>query len=189
MNQDQEVNGNRYTVTRERKRRKLDSVTGSSSWASQNEATLAPIRSFSRLSATPTGPTSKYLYGPKPPSIAELVATTDHYNIPSKIYRNPYYSNERDAPDRPREYAGLVFNIKGGTGIANLEEWQSEGTGSLDLRLDTDRHVGVHGWEYASLPPGLREARKWLRTHKRAVPERKGRSSQASIVAWASIHY
>ncbi len=90
----------------------------------------------------------------------------DYYGIPSKVYQNPYYSIESDAPERPREYAGLVFHLKGGTGVSVLEDFQT----GVAPEPSTSGHVlsgaGVHGWEYASLPPSVKEVRKWLMKHK-----------------------
>ncbi|KAI8995628.1 hypothetical protein BD414DRAFT_513374 [Trametes punicea] len=106
-----------------------------------------------------------YVYTCPPPTSVELVGSTDQVGIPSKIYRDPYYSKESDAPERPREYAGLVFHLKGSDGTANLEEWRSEGdapplsshpSGMLDS-------TGITGWEYASAPPSVKQARKWLK--------------------------
>ncbi|KZT65126.1 hypothetical protein DAEQUDRAFT_677323 [Daedalea quercina L-15889] len=125
-----------------------------------------------------------YRYALPPPSTTTLLSSVDEYGIPSKIYTSPYYSRASDAPERPREYAGLVFNLKGGTGLSTLEEWTSStpdsighgGTGKR--RLDP---TGVTGWEYASTPPSVKEVRRWLRSPqgcKRSVQARPKQSSQ-----------
>lgn len=122
--------------------------------------------------------TSSYVYTLKPPTSLELTASTDQYDIPSKIYQVPYYSLESDAPERPREYAGLVYELKGGTGMANLQEWASVG-GEDGLEVDLKKgHLDIYGWEYAGLPPGLREVRKWLEKNKSVAPRQGERSSQ-----------
>ncbi|TFK89962.1 hypothetical protein K466DRAFT_574493 [Polyporus arcularius HHB13444] len=109
-----------------------------------------------------------YVYRSQPPTAAELVGSTDQYGIPSKVYRNPYYSKESDAPERPREYAGLVFHLKGGDGITDLEEWKPDESapsvrGSPSCALE---RTGVDGWEYASAPPSVKQVRKWLEEQK-----------------------
>lgn len=84
--------------------------------------------------------------------------------LPNKIYTDPHYSNELDTPDHPREYAGLVYYIQGGSGISTLKEWD-DGSGATRLKFS---HVkldaaGTSGWEYASLPPSVREVKRWLK--------------------------
>ncbi len=127
-----------------------------------------------------------YVYRSQPPTAAELVGSTDQYGIPSKVYRNPYYSKESDAPERPREYAGLVFHLKGGDGITDLEEWKPDESapsvrGSPSCALE---RTGVDGWEYASAPPSVKQVRKWLEEQKSrqdARPVRVKDTSQASL--------
>jgi DNA polymerase zeta len=91
----------------------------------------------------------------------------DAYGIPSKIYTSPWYSREDDAPELPREYAGLVFQLKGGNGIRTLEEWQSSGVPRLlgDASVTGSKLVRAGGWEYAGAPPSVKEIRKWLRNN------------------------
>ncbi|GAW03633.1 DNA polymerase zeta catalytic subunit [Lentinula edodes] len=54
-----------------------------------------------------------YMYSNPPPTTSQLLSTIEDFGLKSRIYRAPYYSNEKDAPLRPREYAGLVYNLKG----------------------------------------------------------------------------
>lgn len=121
---------------------------------------------------------SGYIYSLAPPSTPELFSSIDEYNIPSKIYTNPYYSRSSDAPERPREYAGLVFHLKGGDGLDTLEEWTVQSNESAwytggdesdqAARLDA---TGVSGWEYANCPPSPRQVRRWLITHPSDQPK------------------
>ncbi|KAI0825134.1 hypothetical protein BC628DRAFT_1321043 [Trametes gibbosa] len=106
-----------------------------------------------------------YVYARSPPTSSELFESADQVNIPNKVYRDPYYSKESDAPERPREYAGLVFHLKGGDGIAILEDWKDgECTSSVtDQRPRELDATGVGGWEYASMPPSMKQVRKWLK--------------------------
>jgi hypothetical protein len=110
-----------------------------------------------------------YEYVPKPPSVQELVATTDDHGIPSKVYREVYYSKEADASDYAKEYAGRLFRIRGGTGLSTLDEWDGEDKSPIPglpkrqkgpLRLP--RIVGIGGWEYNKCPPSRREIQSWL---------------------------
>jgi DNA polymerase zeta len=114
-----------------------------------------------------------YIYVISPPSISELIGTLDEFTIPNKIYRDAYYSNEIDAPDNPREYAGLLYHLNGGDGLSTLDEWgggQSYvGMSNANLRSKSKAramtqcdHTPSGGWEYASCPPSHREVKKWL---------------------------
>ncbi|TBU65073.1 hypothetical protein BD310DRAFT_944016 [Dichomitus squalens] len=125
-----------------------------------------------------------YIYGCRPPTSAELVSSTDQYGIPSKIYRPPHYSKENDAPERPREYAGLVFHLKGGDGVGILEEWQS-GEGVPSVSGEPARPLdptGVGGWEYASAPPSVRQVRKWLKEQKGKTAARSAPTKNSSQI-------
>lgn len=125
-----------------------------------------------------------YVYAYRPPTSRELMRSTDEHGIPSKIYRSPWYSNESDAPERPREYAGLVFHLKGGEGIGNLEDWMSgenapSASGEPAQPLDP---TNVGGWEYASTPPTVRQVRKWLKEQKGRLDARTVRTKDSSQV-------
>ena len=127
-----------------------------------------------------------YVYAVSPPSVSEIVGSMDEYAIPNKIYRDAYYSNESDAPDNPREYAGLLYHLKGGEGLNTLEEWMSEkskvvtsnaiaktkGKGKVTTRYG---HITSGGWEYASCPPSHREIKKWLTTDAGRRPVKKSK--------------
>ncbi|KAH9944384.1 uncharacterized protein BXZ73DRAFT_87292 [Epithele typhae] len=151
--------------------------------------TSDPVSDVSFQSFTPI-PTSQLLsdknvfqFARSPPTTAELLGSTDRYNIPSKVYRDPWYSKESDAPDKPREFAGLVFHLKGGEGVANLEEWQATlGSESKSSLSHTLSHRGVSGWEFAGAPPSVRQVRKWLQEDKVRASQRTAKdTSQASI--------
>ncbi|EPQ60815.1 DNA/RNA polymerase, partial [Gloeophyllum trabeum ATCC 11539] len=125
-----------------------------------------------------------------PPSASTLLSTLDNYGLPAKIYRDPYYSNEADVPEKPREYAGLVYHLKGGEDVANLEEWQCGSSCDYPGLQKSDMpqfdRMGVGGWEYASSPPSRREVEKWLRTT--SVGHRSARRGRVSEAAGSSQH-
>ncbi|KAJ3750399.1 hypothetical protein DFH05DRAFT_73135 [Lentinula detonsa] len=109
-----------------------------------------------------------YLYSNPPPSTTELLSTIEEFGLKSRIYRAPYYSDEKDAPLKPREYGGLVYHLKGGDGITHLNDWVSESS-SEETRISTfssevQVNMKVGGWEYAGTPPSANETRKWLRS-------------------------
>ena len=137
----------------------------------------------------------RYEYAPKPPSVQELVATTDGHGIPNKVYQEVYYSKEADAPDHAKEYAGILFRIRGGTGLSTLEEWDGEDetpTPGLLKRqkgpLRLPRIVGVRGWEYNRCPPSRREIQSWLIENPIPTEKTKRKATWASQVNYQFLN-
>jgi len=132
-----------------------------------------------------------FVYAIAPPPASELLSSLESHGLPSKIYQDPHYSKAEDVPERPWEFAGLVYRLKKGDGLSVLEEWEpSSAIEPLQKdALSEDRNVfedrfdrtGVGGWEYASAPPSVREVRGWLTSTTRAQPcEKRQYRSQAS---------
>lgn len=134
--------------------------------------------------------TSSYEYGTRPPSTSALIASMQDHHLPQKLYQMAHYSKENDAPEKPREYAGLLYHLKGGEGLNVLDEWDS-GHDSINIHagkcLAPDakgKNVPYRwparsaGWEFASSPPSPREVRRWLAQHPHMSPAdmRKARS-------------
>ncbi|KAJ3890133.1 hypothetical protein GG344DRAFT_50208 [Lentinula edodes] len=109
-----------------------------------------------------------YMYSNPPPTTSQLLSTIEDFGLKSRIYRAPYYSNEKDAPLRSREYAGLVYNLKGGEGIALLDDWASEfssqETSNSMFSYFLQGDLSASGWEYAGAPPSVKEVQTWLRS-------------------------
>lgn len=182
------------------KRRRLDpqspeaGCSTSSHSTSSNSAPRALLATWSSsqpLMSFPASNSSRYgknvyVYASRPPTSAELIGSTDEHAIPRKIYRDPWYSRESDAPEQPREYASLVFHLKGGEGIGNLEDWKSgesapapSASGEPARPLDP---TGVGGWEYASMPPTVRQVRQWLKEQNGRLDARAVRVKDSSQV-------
>ncbi len=132
-----------------------------------------------------------FVYAIIPPLASELLSSSESLGLPSKIYQDPHYSREKDVPERPWEFAGLLYRLKKGDGLSALEEWEpSSITTSLakdapaeDRNVFQDRfdRTGIGGWEYASTPPSVREVRRWLTSTTQArVREKPQARSQAS---------
>ena len=128
-----------------------------------------------------------YEYAQKPPLVQELVSTADGHGIPNKVYQEVYYSKEADAPDHTKEYAGILFRIRGGTGLSALDEWSGKDSapisGLLKLKKGPSRLpriIGIGGWEYSRCPPSRREIRSWLT--KNPTPTEMGKKK----AMWAS---
>lgn len=107
--------------------------------------------------------TNCYSYHAQPPTLSDLNRALPSLGLPDKIYQAPFYSRDVDIPDHSKEYAGLTYRLKGGQGIATLDEWSTNGTqqaaSNATLSLDS---TGVGGWEYASDPPSVKEIRKTI---------------------------
>ncbi|TFY79148.1 hypothetical protein EWM64_g4861 [Hericium alpestre] len=127
-----------------------------------------------------------YRYAPAPPAASLLASTVDDHGIPSKIYRDPFYSKACDVPERPREYAGLMYRLKGGDSFEYLDEWVdtsakegSPGEMAKDHSPPTTFvRIGVGGWEYAGSPPTVRQTRAWLRSEGGRVVQKPRVRSQ-----------
>ena len=129
---------------------------------------IEPSRAFNTCK---TVNTNRYIYSLQPPTVSELRDQLQALGLPSKIYQPPYYSKDSDIPESTKEYAGLTYRLKGGQGIAWLEEWSThpfadknpsmQNNTKLDTKLELSP-LGVGGWEYASHPPGMTEIRQFL---------------------------
>lgn len=118
---------------------------------------------------------STYEYNLPAPSREALISALDPLGLPFKLYRDPYYSNPEDVPERGREFGGLYFELQGGQGYGPLEEWH-EGTfgqnsspaafGGVAETKPPFEASGVFGWEFASAPPSKREIVRWLSEKK-----------------------
>jgi len=143
-------------------------VSFDSSSASEGGAPLPPKPSF-KGSTIP----KVFTYALKPPSTSELLSSVFDLGLETRVHRDPYYSKAEDAPERAREYGGLKFRLRGGTGVGSLEEWASNPHGAssdtppsrrmLPTRRAKLEGCGILGWEYSSVPPSRRQAEEWLR--------------------------
>ena len=108
---------------------------------------------------------NQFIYSLDPPPSKTLSSELKALGLPSKIYPAPFYSRDEDIPEQSKEYAGLVYRLKGGKGIASLEEWYANGhdleqrQATAELQLNS---IGVGGWEYANHPPSVKEIRRSL---------------------------
>lgn len=54
-------------------------------------------------------------FGPGPPTVADLDGERRDLRLPRVVYQNAYYRNEKDVPERAREYAGREFRLESTT--------------------------------------------------------------------------
>jgi len=123
---------------------------------------------------------NRYEYVQHPPSTSDLLESLQSYDLPDKIYREPYYSNSTDVPKKARTYAGLAYHLKDGGGVAHLEPWKSTSKPEEipRLSLGADVHLDsatLGGWEYASCPPSVQQVKRWLPTRRKfsSAPPRR----------------
>lgn len=106
--------------------------------------------------------TNQYVYSVQPPTPLELDRGLQNLGLPTRIYRAPFYSKDIDIPENTKEFAGLTYRLKGGEGIATLDEWSIKPSSTSDQTLHQKSHLnptGIGGWEYASHPPSIKQVR------------------------------
>lgn len=130
---------------------------------------------------------NQYVFSLPPPSFESLSMDLKAMGLPSKIYQAPFYSRDEDISEQPKEYAGLLYRIKGGQGIATLEEWRTDEHSSetyhpcSTVQLESS---GVGGWEYAHHPPSVKEVRRSLQASNGKLLNTKNLPSFKSQVIW-----
>jgi DNA polymerase zeta len=119
------------------------------------------------------------LVPPNPRNIGKLLKKHD---LPNIIAQEAYYSNERDVPDKPRDYAGQEFRLQSTT-LPYLPDFSkkgilagSRGEKSLVVR-DTAKEeaelkarrakCNLKNWEIAEPPPSASMVKNWLRNRRR----------------------
>ncbi|KAH7402595.1 hypothetical protein BKA66DRAFT_404838 [Pyrenochaeta sp. MPI-SDFR-AT-0127] len=116
-------------------------------------------------------------YGSLPPSADLVDSTMIHAGVPPVIYRDAYYSDEKDVPDRPREYAGREFRLQSTT-LPYLPPFDPIGTSAanfgehppvvLDKAKETAMYrvrslrCNLRHWEISALPPSFNDVESWL---------------------------
>ncbi|KAJ8702610.1 DNA polymerase zeta [Pleurotus ostreatus] len=151
------------------KRRKVEMPNGEIQSQPRTQTRLRRSEYFTQSdhikSSSYSVPDKCYVYAHLPPTKDHLLQTLDEYNVPSRIYRNPHYSHSEDAPARPREYAGLVYRLKGGDGLDTLSDWQTSTNTIHEVDIAPGKTFdpsGIGGWEYAGFPPKRKVAQRWL---------------------------
>lgn len=95
-------------------------------------------------------------------------------NYPSVVYQEPFFSDKKDAPRRPKIYAGREFRLKT-LEPSNYEEMAVSGTDIVrlnDTKLSNikgkrvQEKCTIRSWTPASIPPTAHQANKWLEKEK-----------------------
>lgn len=112
-----------------------------------------------------------------PPLASDMVLELKSPRIPSVIYQDAHYSDEKDVPERAREYAGREFKLESTT-TPFLPQFDCTGTSPASLgekpKVVVDkfaanavfrrrgRACGLRFWEIEALPPTRIEVEAWL---------------------------
>ncbi len=120
-----------------------------------------------------------YCWSRSAPEAHFVTSTLYPSGLPSVIYQDAYYSNEKDVPERPREYAGQEFKLESNT-VRYLPDFNPLGTSPtntgerlgvvVDRRKESKafsrrrRGCRLQSWEIERLPPSQAEVRSWLAT-------------------------
>ncbi|KAI0971970.1 DNA polymerase family B [Xylaria arbuscula] len=160
----------------------MHSETRMSGFSGSSATTSQPMVSVSNtdIGYAPR-PRTKFLeFHKKPPTTTEVLSTMPDYNQPDVIYRDPYYSKDKDVPLRAREYAGKQFRLGGDT-LPFLPDFDPIGESPSNFstvpevrfehRNDTEtykrqrRECSLRSWEFARPPPSFAEVERWSLSH------------------------
>lgn len=121
----------------------------------------------------------------EPPRYSEILFELRSERYPSIIYQDAHFSNEKDVPERVREYAGKEFRLEGGT-VPFLATFDPTATSpasrgeklrivvdkSNEARLSRRRRMacGLRTWEIEEMPPSRPQVQSWLEEQSKATP-------------------
>jgi DNA polymerase zeta len=127
-----------------------------------------------------------------PPTAEEVSSTIADYELPPAIFQDAYYSDERDVPERPREYAGKEFKLQSNS-LPFLPDFDptatSLATAGEKPAVVRDRHkedivamrrsrqCTLRNWELLASPPTADEVERWLVDEHKA-PEDQSKNSK-----------
>lgn len=113
----------------------------------------------------------------EPPRASDTLLEFRNQRLPSIIYQDAHYSNEKDVPERVREYAGKEFKLESGT-VPFLTIFDPTGMSPAsrgekprivvdkvnEERLSRRRKLacGLRTWEIEEMPPTRPEVEAWL---------------------------
>ncbi|KAJ7615302.1 hypothetical protein DFH06DRAFT_1062847 [Mycena polygramma] len=126
---------------------------------------------------------NRYDYALTPPTASKLLETLETCGIPRKIYRKPFYSSSDDTPDKPREYGGVLYRVKGSEdSLQYLDDWeQHDAFGSPNISSFSLPYSS--GWEYSGgSPPSVRQIKRYLASEEASVPSKKQQLKQRSQI-------
>ncbi|KAF2105000.1 hypothetical protein NA57DRAFT_51786 [Rhizodiscina lignyota] len=158
-------------------------VSKSASSTSTGENSLGPevssqaLKLASKLDGSFLSSNSMLLFGELPPSAETVQNTMLDWGLPPVLYQDAYYSDERDVPERPREYAGREFKLQSttipylpdfdptGSSLATYGERSGVVVDKVKEELQARRRrrqCTLRNWQIADAPPTAEEVQEWL---------------------------
>ncbi|KAH8728931.1 hypothetical protein GQ44DRAFT_818764 [Phaeosphaeriaceae sp. PMI808] len=142
-------------------------------------------------------------FGYLPPTYEVVESTIVHAGLPPVIYQDAHYSEEKDVPDRAREYAGREFKLQGTT-LPYLPSFDPVGNSAanigehppvvLDRAKEESRYksrairCSLRHWEIAKPPPSFQEVERWTRDEadrsEEAQSEEQNKPMQIPNPSW-----
>lgn len=141
-------------------------------------------------------------FGKVIPTFEEVGNTLFDIGLPPVIYQDAYYSNEKDVPERAREYAGREFKIESTT-VPYLPLFDPTGaspaTSGCKLPIVVDyakeeqtfsrrrQACRLRNWDFAEAAPTYTEVEYWLLQHPRRIIHEKAqnkRSNKSEVSAY-----
>ncbi|KAI9824671.1 MAG: hypothetical protein M1819_000824 [Sarea resinae] len=130
----------------------------------------------------------QFIYTPAAPSTSLVLSTLSEIGLPAVIYQDAYYSDEKDVPDRAREYAGREFKLESKT-LPFLPDFDPTGMSDANfgsrqpIIVDKPREeailnqrrgrCGLLNWEIAANPPSHHEVRDWTKEQRALEDEQQ----------------
>ncbi|KAI6081246.1 hypothetical protein F4821DRAFT_249760 [Hypoxylon rubiginosum] len=128
------------------------------------------------IGCTPRPQANFFVLNKPPPSVEEVLSSLDSLGRPNVIYRDAYYSNDKDVPQRVREYAGQEFRLEGNT-LPYLPRFDPTGQSPANFGIKSElpydanrdeqiykrlrRECSLRSWEVAEPPPSFDEVQTW----------------------------
>jgi DNA polymerase zeta len=135
-------------------------------------------------------------YGILPPSVDVVESTMMKAGLPPVLFQDAYYSDEKDVPERAREYAGREFKLQSNT-LPFLPTFDPTGTSPANFgeqqpivldqakenvkNLMRSRLCNLRHWEIAKAPPSFKEVSDWVRQELKVSGTSKIRSNRRII--------
>lgn len=119
---------------------------------------------------------SAFLISEPPPSTAIVSSSMTESDLMPVIHRDAYYSDEKDVPERARDYAGREFLLKSDT-TPFLPAFDPKGNSAATKGIQSSttydkskaemdfifrrNSCGLRNWEISTTPPLRREVERW----------------------------
>ncbi|ORX94591.1 ribonuclease H-like protein, partial [Basidiobolus meristosporus CBS 931.73] len=125
------------------------------------------------LSRFQWGSKRSFIYQKQPPMLEFLEQTWKEFDLPKVDYQVPFFSNNKDVPEKPRLYAGKLWKIKSKS-VAYLKEFETNLKSGPDAEnepyhgmSENPKRTKERFWTSARTPPTLEQVHRWLQENKK----------------------